>query len=116
MLLKNIGVPVVNKEGYYYYCELSGNGIFGELCVADITCTPGKWLVKVIRPVTYRETCRLCDAHEKYIFGYTLVTIPKSQGASGMLLRCSPYGQGVSGRPLAYPNETKDTYQGGNCV
>lgn len=109
---ENIGLPVVNKEGLYYFCPLLGDGTFGSLCVADITYKKGKHHVYTVRSASHAEHCRLCDAHEQYMFWYILLTISKNQGDSGMLMQCQRYKNGIIGIKLPYPKEETSTADG----
>jgi len=113
---KNKGLPVVNTEDLYYFCPLLGDGTFGSLCVADIRYERKKHHVHVVRKATHAEQCRLCDANMHYMFWYVLLTIPKSQGASGMLMMCRPYTDGIKGMRLPYPTEDRALDSDGSRV
>lgn len=112
----NKSLSVVNQEGLYYFSPLLGDGTFGEESVAKITYHQRKLQVEVVRPTTHTEKCRLCDAHKDYMFWFTLLTLPKGQGTSGMMRKCCPYPEGTEGKIPPHPSTGPGGISGGNSV
>jgi len=110
---QNTDSPVINCDGYHYFCPLKGDGSFGSLCVAKVLYENNVCKVQTIRDATYAEQCRLFDAHQTYMFWYLLLSIPVSAGDSGILLMCRPYTEGVQGQALPHlENKIKQTPDG----
>ena len=100
------GYPVVNKNNWYLFQPMIGDGTFGELSWVELhRSKSNELIVTLVRELNDEECIRFADGHVHYFTWSLLHTSPAKNGPSGAFTYAKKYSEGITGQRSLYPGE-----------